>query len=227
MDFQRILQYLAKLEQNNNRAFFHETHAEYDAAKADFLALTEAMKFTIAENCEPLADQLLVTAAKDMIYRIPRDARVYRNAPPYNPAMRAYISPNRKGLWPLGYYVLIQPGDRSLIAVGAFTSERTQLDYMREYIAARGYQLEELLLKSGLELQGDKLKKTPRGYDEEFIFADFMKYKNWQVIRNIKDKELTGEKSFLRLLKKEIERMEPFRAFMDEGLRNMGGRNQW
>lgn len=227
MDFNIILQYLLKLEQNNNRTFFHETHKEYEAAKADFLALTESMKFTVAENCEPLADQLLTTPAKDMIYRVPRDARIYKSAPPYNPAMRAYISPNRKGLWPLGYFVLIQPGDRSIIAVGAFTSDRSQLDYMREYISSRGYQLEELLLRSGLELQGNKLKKVPRGYEEDFIFADFVRHKNWQVCRSIKDKELTSEKNFLKILRNEVIRMEPFRAFMDTGLRNMGGQNQW
>lgn len=227
MDFDRMLRYLTQLESNNSRQWFHENHDEYKAAKADFEALTESMKFAVAEECEPLADLLLPTNPKDMIYRIPRDARVYKTQPPYNPAFRAYIAPNRKALWPLGYFVMIQPGGRSIISVGAFTGEKEQLSFMRQYVASRGCQLDEILMENGLRLIGDKLKKVPKDYDGDFIFAEYVKHKNWLVERNIKDKELGDFAGFLKLLRREVRRMEPFRAFMNEGIMNAGGKNHW
>jgi len=227
MDFERILRYLAKLEENNNRVWFHENHDEYKGAKSDFEELTRAMTFTVAQHCEPLADAVLQVSAKDMTYRIPRDARVHKNAPPYNPAFRAYVAPNRKALWPLGYFVWIQPGDRSFISVGAFTNAREQLFSMREYIAARGYQLDEILMEGSLELIGDKLKKVPKGFDEDFAFAEYVKHKNWLVERRVKDKQLRDFAAFQRILAKEIGRMEPFRVFMNDALIAAGGENHW
>lgn len=59
MNFDRMLAYTEALSKNNNRAWFHDNHADYDDAKEDFLALLDVVKLEIAQQVPELGDRLL------------------------------------------------------------------------------------------------------------------------------------------------------------------------
>lgn len=220
MDFDRMLRYCAELELHNERPWFHEHHDEYEAAKADFTQLVERLKFCVADRArDELGERILFTTPKSMLYRIPRDARVHRNQPPYNPSFRARIAADRKVLLPLGYYIRIAPNGRSLFGTGAWCPEPDMLPRARNYLADHWDEFQDILLSSGLEITGEKLRRVPAGFDPEHPAAEYLKHKEWDAVRLLEDRELTDFDRFMDLIAGEVERMEPFRVFMTRALR--------
>ena len=218
MDFERMLGYCAALELHNERGWFHENHKWYEGAKDDFTALVEDIKYTIVDHCDAaLAEQLVFAQPKAMLYRVPRDVRVHRNAPPYNPSFRAYFSPDKRALLPVSYYLSIQPGGRSHFGTGLWTGgDRERLFEAREYLRDHLDAFEDALEASGCELfngPDSRLKNVPRGFDPEDPAAEYLKYKEWYILRSFPDAELRDFGSFCGLVAETVERMEPFRRF--------------
>lgn len=221
MEFENMLRYCRELELNNNRPWFHANHKQYELAKAGFTELVDRIKFCVAERADlELQERIMFADPKDMLYRIPRDARMYKNKPPYNPTWRAYISGDKKALLPLGYFVMIAPGDQSEFGTGAWCPDGAMLSRVRDYIAENWEELEELIEESGLSLWGNKLKRSPQGYDPEHPGVEYLKYKEWFFIDKIRDCQLTDFGSFIELVADYVERMEPLRRYFNRALRN-------
>ena len=217
MDFDRMLNYCARLEANNERPWFHAHHDEYEAAKRDFIELTDVLKYRVAELTTPdLAERLMFAGAKDMLYRIPRDMRVHKNAPPYNPTWRAYIAGDRHALTPVGYFYMIAPGNRSQFGTGGWCPDAGWLRHVREYISGHFERFSEALEHSGYPLEGETLKRVPRDFDPGDPAGDYLKYKEWFVSVHFKDQDLTDFDSFSRRVARAVKRMEPLRQFFSD-----------
>lgn len=220
MTFDRMLRYCALLEANNNRTWFHENHKFYEEAKQDFTDLTELLKFKVAERTDPdFAERILFVNPRDMLYRIPRDMRVWRNAPPYNPTWRCYIAPDRHALRPVGYFCMIAPGGRSHFGTGGWCPDADWLRRVRSYISENFDRFFEAFTACGYPLleQGDnKLKNVPKGFDPGDPAAEFLKYKEWFVSETFPDEALTEFESFADRAAEAAERMEPLRRFFDD-----------
>ena len=228
MTFERMLRYCTLLELNNNRTWFHENHALYEAAKRDFTDLTEQLKYKVAELTAPdLAERLIFVNAKDLLYRIPRDMRVYKNQPPYNPTWRAYLAGDRHAVAPVGYFYMIAPGNRSHFGTGAWCPDADWLRQIRTYISAHFDRFLGALEAAGYPLEGDALKRPPRGFtNPDDPAAEYLKYKEWYVARHFRDAELTDFDSFTRKIARTVKRMEPLRQFFTEAFQQRQ-RREW
>ncbi len=221
MDFDRMLRYCTLLERNNERAWFHDpdNHALYAAARADFTELLLDLKFRLSEVVAPdLGERLLFADAKAMQYRIPRDMRGKRSGPPYNPRWAADVSGDRHALLPLGYYVHIQPGGRTMFGTGAWCWEPEMLLRIRTAISTQYLRFTDALDQSGSPLWGDRLKRVPRGFSEDDPAAEYLKYKSWLVSRAFADGELRSFDGFVSDCVETAERMEPLRLFFNDAL---------
>ena len=220
MDFERMLRYCALLELNNNRSWFHENHKLYEEAKQDFIDLTDLLKFRIAGLTTPeLSERLLYANAKDMLYRIPRDMRVWKNAPPYNPSWRAYIAGDRHAIWPVGYFYMVAPGGKTHFGTGAWCPDNDWLRRIRTYISENYDRFFDAFLSAGYPLWEEhcfKLKNVPRGFDPADPAAEFLKYKEWFVSESFADGELTSFDAFADRVEAAVERMESLRRFFDD-----------
>ena len=227
MEFENMLRYCSELEMNNNRTWFHANHEQYERAREDFIELVERVKFAVAERADlNLQERIIFADPKQMLYRIPRDARVYKNKPPYNPTWRAYISPDKKSLLPLGYIMRVAPGGQSHFGTGAWCPDGEYLRRAREYVAENWEELEELLEESGLTLLGEKLKRTPRDYEPDHPAAEYLKHKSWIFIEDIDDSELLDFDSYIAKIGAMIDRMEPLRRYFNRAL-EMRGESMW
>ena len=212
-----MLRYCALLEKNNHRTWFHENHKLYEQAKADFTELTELVKYTVADHCGPeLAQRLLYANPKDLLYRIPRDARVWRNAPPYNPSWRAYIAGDKHSMWPVGYYYMIAPGNKSHFGTGGWCPDADWLRRIRNYISANFERFAIALAQCGYELSGESLKRVPAGFDPLDPAGEYLKYKEWFISQPFADGELRDFDGFTARVAETVERMEPLRLFFDD-----------
>lgn len=224
MDFERMLRYCSLLSRNNNRIWFHdkENYALYTAAKQDFTALVDELKYRIADLTTPdLAEKLIFADTKKMLYRIPRDVRGRRDKTPFNPRFGADISPDKHSILPLGYYLHIEPGQRSLFGTGAWCWESEMFFAVRSYISAHYERFLDILLDSGYEIEGEKLKKVPKGFDAADPAGEYLKFKSWLVSHPFADAELRDFDSFIDTVCEDVRRMEPLRIFFDDALKGM------
>lgn len=213
MDFDRMLAYSAALKANNRREWFHEHHDEYVDAKGDFLQLLEMLRFSLSGASPELGQSIMHVPAKDWTYRTARDMRIYKNAPPYNPAFRAYISADRRSWAPIGYFLSIAPGE-SLFGTGMGFRETEALNRVRVYIAEHFEEFDAIRRENRLTIGGDTLKRTPCGYDDSHPAAEWIRHKSWLIMRTFPDAKLTSFASFCRMAANTVKKMEPMRLFL-------------
>lgn len=208
-----MLSYCAALDAHNDRTWFHENHKWYEDAKRDYLGLLDYLRFPIMQASPSIADDIMFADPKDWMYRVARDMRYHRDGPPYNPALRAYISRDRKSNKPIGYFIRIFPGS-SCIGTGLWYEKTKNINKVRDYIIDNYDEFTDILENMECSLNGDSLKNMPRGYSEDEEAAEWIKLKNWQLISDIPDSRLTTYEDLADYVESVVRDMEPMRKFL-------------
>ncbi len=152
-----------------------------------------------------------------------RDTRFSHDKSPYNPAFRAHISSKGKLPVPVGYYLMVKPGDQSFLGGGLFADMfKDATSMVRDYITGNGPELEQIIHAPEFEkhftLQGTALKKVPAGYDKEHPQAEYLKYKSWYIEYPVKDSELTDASAFIKKAAGLFCLMKPFNDYLNKAL---------
>lgn len=219
MNTDRILSYLNDLSANNSREWYHAHKADYQAANAHFEELVQALILKIGE----FDSSVLPYSPKELTFKLTRDTRFSHDKSPYNPAFRAHISSKGKLPIPVGYYLMLKPGDRSFLGGGLFADmfkDATQM--VREAIAAQGEEWEAILrdpeFQQHFTVGGTALKNVPSGYDKDHPQAVFLKHKSWYLEYPIPDAELGDAGAFLTKAAKIFRLMKPFNDYLNRAL---------
>ena len=212
MNTRLILNYLSDLNENNNREWYHAHKAEYKAANAEFEELIQALILRIGE----FDSSVLHHEPKSLTFKLMRDTRFSHDKSPYNPAFRAHISSQGKLPVPVGYYLMVKPGDRSFLGGGLFADMFKDATAMvRNYIVKNGEELENVIHDSEFQeyftVQGSSLKNVPAGYDKDHPQAEYLKYP-------IKDEELNDTEAFLTKAAGLFHIMKPFNDYLNKAL---------
>jgi len=215
---EKVLNYLTLLELNNERSWYHAHKADKALADEEFYALVQELLF----RCSEYDSELIYKSPKELTYRIPRDARVWPDKPPYNPAYRAHISRGGKHMLPAGCFVYIQPGDRSCVYGGFHPTAYRQATLMlREHIYYHMDEWENIIYDSEFSenfmVLGEKLKNVPREYDKDTYGGEWLKHKNWYIEHPLTDEEVLSE-NIGELIAQLYRIMRPFNEFISEGL---------
>ena len=213
MDFSRIFDYEKGLAANNDREWFHKNHAEYEQAKKDFTGFVDFLRFKICEEAPDLAPSIMYSEPKEWLYRVARDMRFHKNGPPYNPAFRAYISPDKKSWMPIGYYIHLFPGS-SLFGTGIWCDSTEKMNGVRDYIIENFEEFEELMKSCPIPITGSRLKAMPKGYSPDEPASEYLKFKDWELILEIPDADFTTFDETIDLLGRYVHLMEPMRKFL-------------
>lgn len=212
MNFERIFAYTRALEENNNRTWFHDNHRDYELAKEDFTLLVDMLKYEVIKLDTEFSESLLFTEPKALMYRIPRDTRYSKNKEPYNPSFRAYLSPFKKDFLPFSYYVRIAH-DGCYMGTGVWTWLPEQVNTLRSYVARNFEELDMLVAQGNLQLTGDKLKRMPRGYEEDHPAGEWLKHKSFFVSYNFMPKDLESFEKCAEVAAEVMRRFEPLRRY--------------
>ena len=177
-----ILEYLADLEQNNNREWYHSNKERRNKANAEFEHFLGDLIFAIGEFDE----SIIHNDPRALTFKMVRDTRYSHDKSPYNPKFRAHISSAGKLPIPVGYYVVIASGNRSFLGGGLFASMFKDATAMvRDYIAANGKKFNAIINeKSFIEhfvVKGEALKNVPKDYDSTSPQAEYLKNKSWYL----------------------------------------------
>ena len=182
-----VLEFLKKLEKNNNRDWFNANKDLYLAAKAEFDIFIDSL---IAEL--QLIDPKVAGAnAKNSVFRIYKDIRFSKDKTPYKTHFGAYmISGGRKSQLP-GYYLHIQNGE-SFIAGGMYKPGPDQLKAIRKEISNFPEDITAIMEDKNFSnnysfYDKDKLKRPPQGFSASDEQIEMIRNKHFIASKNIPD----------------------------------------
>ena len=168
-----MMDYLSALSMNNNREWYHANKDDYKKANGEFENLLQALILEIGK----FDSSILQNNPKDLTFKLVRDTRFSHDKSPYNPAFRAHISSRGKLPVPVGYYIMIKPGDQSFLGGGLFADMfKDATKMVRDYIVENGKDLEAIIkvheFQKYFTLRGTALKNVPAGYDKSHPQAE-------------------------------------------------------
>lgn len=219
MNTQLMIDYLSALSMNNSREWYHANKEDYKKANAEFEGLLQALMLEIGK----FDSSILHSSPKDLTFKIVRDTRFSHDKSPYNPAFRAHISAKGKLPVPVGYYIMVKPGNQSFLGGGLFADMfKDATTMIRDYIARNGEGWEKMIHEPEFEkhftVQGTALKNVPAGYEKEHPQAEYLKFKNWYLEYPIKDEELCDAEAFLAKAAEIFRIMKPFNDYLNKAL---------
>lgn len=175
-----VIHFLAALERNNNREWFHAHKADYLAAQQQFNAFAEQLITRLALFDESVAG----LEPKDCTYRIYRDTRFSADKRPYKTHIGAFVCPGGKKSGFSGYYFQVGPGeegypDGCLLATGNYRFDAKVMQILREDISLDPDAFTATLDRAPLFRLDDAemLKRTPRGFDSTAPYAPYLRHK--------------------------------------------------
>jgi len=216
---QVILDYLKELEKHNDREWYHAHKEEYKEANARFETLVQELILQIRK----FDDSIQFREAKELTFKLMRDTRFSHDKSPYNPAFRAHISSKGKLPVPVGYYLMIKPGNQSFLGGGLFADMfKDATTMVRDHISRNGRALETIIHDPAFEkyftVKGTALKNVPAGYEKEHPQAEFLKYKSWYLEYPLSDEELCDAEAFLAKAAELFRIMKPFNDYLNSAL---------
>ena len=194
MNTQLIYHFLSELSKNNSREWMDENRDWYLKAKQKHLELVSALLTGII----PFDEGLQGLEPKDCIFRINRDIRFSKDKTPYKNNFGVYLSEGGKKSANAGYYLHLQPGNESFIGGGLHRPDSESLSKVRQEIDYNAGELKTIVSSESFkkyfkEIQGEKLKRAPKGYDPNHPNIELLKLKEFVVIRKLKDTEVLSD----------------------------------
>jgi uncharacterized protein (TIGR02453 family) len=165
----RALDFYDDLELDNTRSFWEQHRATYDAdVRAPMMAL-----------CAALAPEF----GEAKVFRPYRDVRFAKDKTPYKTHQGAFVAVAPR----TGWYVEISAGG-TRVSGGCYEASGTHLTAIRDGMAAdhTGPELEQILADltaAGLEVGGERLKTTPRGYPADHPRIELLRHKQLLATR--------------------------------------------
>ena len=219
MNTQVIIDYLSSLSMNNNREWYHANKDSYKKANDEFEKLLQTLILEIGK----FDSSILHNNPRDLTFKLVRDTRFSHDKSPYNPALRAHISSKGKLPVPVGYYLMIKPGNQSFLGGGLFADMfKDATTMVRDYIAKNGEEWEKIIHESAFEkyftVQGTALKRVPAGYEKEHPQAGYLKFKSWYLEYPLRDEDVIDTEVFLSKAAELFRIMKPFNDYLNKAL---------
>lgn len=182
------LDFLKKLEKNNNRDWFLKNKTLFENANDNVTALTGRLISEIGKFDPSVA----AADPKDCVFRIYRDIRFSKDKSPYKTNLGGYIAPGGRRSMQPGYYVHIEPR-KCFMAGGKHIPNGQELQKIRTAIANRTDEFLKIINKRSFrdafgEFRGEKLKTPPKGFDPEHKAIEILKLKEFMAFVELPEK---------------------------------------
>ena len=214
-DFQAIFDFLNALNNNNNREWMEANKPKYTKAKDNFVPIIRFLIEEIGKFDEHIHD----LEPKKCIFRIHRDIRFSKDKTPFKTNFGAWIAPGGKNAISAGYYFHLQPGGESFVAGGLYMPPSDALAKVRQEIDYNAEALKEILNSKSFKkyfkgIQGEQLKKAPKGYPKDHPDLDLLRFKSFVVWYKLKDEEIIQRNSARKLVTM-YETIKPFNDYLN------------
>ncbi len=180
-----LFQFLAELSANNDREWFRANKARYDRDVRDQLV---AFVADFGDRLREISPHMVAdpSLSGGSIFRIYRDVRFSRDKRPYKTNAGAHFrhEVGRKVHGP-GFYLHLEPGN-VFAGAGIWMPDSKALGKIRGAIVAKPDEwtgiVEEEAFTSVYKLEGESLKRAPKGIDPEHPLIDHLKRKSFVAV---------------------------------------------
>ncbi len=213
LDLVLVLRFLKGLRANNDRDWFTGHRAQFELARAHFEEYIDAVITSLSPT-----ERLGGVTPRDCIFRLNRDLRFTKDKTPYKPYMSAYIAPGGRKSRRLGFYIHLEPGNRSMFGGGLHEPEPRQIAAWRAAIDRNPRPLLKIMKGGSFrryfgELRGESLKTAPRGYAREHPNLALLRLKTVTVARSVSDKQVSSPQLFAETIAT-YRAMKPFLIYL-------------
>lgn len=217
----QTLAFLKDLAKHNDKTWFDANRDRYEAARQDFIGLADAIIKGFCKK-DPDFNQL---EGRKCLFRINRDIRFSKDKRPYKTNFGAsFERGGRISPW-AGYYLHIEPGNKSFIAGGLWNPEADRVKKVRQEIDYNWEAFQKIVTnKKFVSWFGDlektsetSLTREPKGYEKDNPAIDYLKLKSWVVSAPLTDAEVT-DKGLLKKILGGFEAMQALIVFLNEAL---------
>lgn len=175
-----VIEFLSGLKENNNREWFQANKNQYEESREKILFITELL----INEIRKFDKDIPAMDPKDCLFRIYRDVRFSHDKQPYKTHFGSYIARGGRKSTRAGYYFHIDP-DASFLGGGIYMPESNVIKALRNAIYEQPEVFMEIIDNTEFkkyypEIEGEKLKTTPKGFDPDFKYIDLLRYK-WYV----------------------------------------------
>jgi uncharacterized protein (TIGR02453 family) len=214
IDLKPVLDFLSKLKEHNNKAWFEENRPAYETARTRFENFVDLLIGDYGK-----IEDLGGITAKDCVMRIFRDIRFSKDKTPYKTNMSATIAPGGKKSTSLGYYLHIQPHNETLIAGGLHMPTSEQLASFRVAIDRDAVPFKAIINDKEFKryfggLGGEKVKTVPQGYARDHPEIELLRFKQVVVLHRVSDEMVLSPKFSTHVIKT-FTAMKPFLDYLN------------
>lgn len=219
MDTEFILKFLKDIRRNNDRAWFEKNKSRYLKAKEGF----EGIVASLLKELVKFDPELAGLDPKKLPFRIYRDVRFSKDKRPYKVNMGAGFSPNGKLVQEPGYYLHVEPGNKSFIAGGIYMPDGGNLSKIRQEIDYNADKLLKIISAKKFKTtfggfdDFDKLKTVPKGYAKDHPQIGLLKHKSYIVSKSFTDRQVT-DKKFVKNAADSCRLIKPLNDFIREAI---------
>lgn len=212
------LDFLRKLSRNNNREWFNAHRDEYLTAKAD----VERLSMELVAGVRAFDGSIGQLEPKECMFRIYRDARFSRDKSPYKTNMGIVVQRGGKKSPYACYYAHVEPGS-CFLSGGVYMPDPTTLKALRRSIDVNAEEFLEIIAEKNFRkyftalADESKLVKVPQGFDKNSPVAEYLKYKDFYVMRGVTEEELCS-KSYVKQTLQAFKALKPLNDFFNAAI---------
>lgn len=208
-----VMSFLRQLAINNDRTWFKAHKQEYDALRGRWEQDMERLIGLVAEY-DPQARGLNI---KDCVYRIYRDIRFSHDKRPYKTYFSGVIGKGGRHSVQSCYYVHFGV-DEMMLCGGIWWPEKPILEQLRLLIDAESKEFLEIInkpaLTSAYQWMSRSLKRVPQGYPQDHPLAQYLKMKEYILVKNITEDYLDCEDWVTRVAE-DLQPLKPVHDFFN------------
>lgn len=217
-----LVPFLIELTDHNDRDWFQSQRSRYEQhVQGSLLAFLEALAPRMAAEVSP---HIAVVAKKvgGSLHRLNRDTRFGKDKRPYHDHVSArFVHAQATPAAAPGYYLRVSPSGITLGA-GLWQPETPALDKVRAAIDTRQdawvkARDDKAFRKLFGTLQGESLKRPPRGVSADHPLLDDLRRKDFVAFREL-PAELAARKKFLDTVVETYAAARPCMAFLCKAL---------
>ena len=209
----KTVDFLREIKKNNNKPWFEANRSKYEASHEEMITFAESLMLEMNK-----IDKLVPMTGKKSLFRIYRDVRFSKDKTPYKHHWGGRMK--RDTVWLRGGYYFHIEHNEAFIASGFWNPEKADLKLIRDNIAADSESLREIISSKQFKdvwgnLEGDKLKTAPKGYDKGHPDIDLLRHKQYIVSRKFSQKEMLSQ-DFVNQCVQSFKALRPFLDYMSE-----------
>lgn len=219
MNIDFILKFLKDLARHNDREWFEKNKSRYLESKQGF----EELVGSVLAELVKFDPKLGGLDPKKLAFRIYRDVRFSKDKRPYKIHMGAGFSPNGKLVQEPGYYLHIQPGNKSFVAGGIYEPDAENLSKIRQEIDYNPDGLKKIMTSASFRktFDGfddfDRLKTAPKGYPKDHPHIEWLKNKSFIVSVMLTDKQVM-DKKFVKTVASACKTIKPLNDYIRDAI---------